>query len=474
MTALSPTRAAAPGLGWAGILRLGLVQTALGAIVVLTTSTLNRVMVVELALPAMLPGLLVGLHYAIEVLRPRWGYGSDMGGRRTPWIVGGMAVLALGGTGAAASTALMASHTALGIAAAIASFLMIGAGVGAAGTALLALLATRTAPGRRAAAASIVWIMMIAGFAVTTALASGFLEPFSLERLVAVTATVSALAFTLSLLAVWGMEPPAARAAPMTEADGAKPPFRQALREVWADPEARRFAVFVAISMLAYNTQDLILEPFAGSVFGMTPAESTRLSSTQHQGVLIGMILVALFGSAIRRGKAGTLKLWIVGGCTASAVAIAAIGFGGFVGPSFPLAGAVFALGAANGAFAVAAIASMMALAGAGGHRREGTRLGVWGAAQAAAFGLGGFVGTVLIDLARSALPSDEIAYASVFAIEAVLFLIAAKLALSLANPALVAAAPTPRHPDPTPVPTPAPPMPEPAARFGLAGGAGD
>src|SRR5262249_43095626 len=84
-------------LSWFGIVRLGLVQTALGAVVVLTTSTLNRVMVVELALPAMLPGLLVGIHYALQVLRPRLGYGSDLGGRRVPWIVGGMAVLSGGG-----------------------------------------------------------------------------------------------------------------------------------------------------------------------------------------------------------------------------------------------------------------------------------------------------------------------------------------------------------------------------------------
>ncbi len=42
-------------LTWSQIIRLGLVQTALGAIVVLTTSTVNRIMVIELALPAMLP-----------------------------------------------------------------------------------------------------------------------------------------------------------------------------------------------------------------------------------------------------------------------------------------------------------------------------------------------------------------------------------------------------------------------------------
>ena len=96
-------------LGWSGIFRLGLVQAMLGAVVVLTTSTLNRVMVVELALPALLPGLLVALHYAVQMTRPRMGYGSDLGQRRTPWIVGGMAVLALGGFGGAVATAWMAT-----------------------------------------------------------------------------------------------------------------------------------------------------------------------------------------------------------------------------------------------------------------------------------------------------------------------------------------------------------------------------
>ena len=65
---------------WRSIFRMGLVQTALGSIVVLTTSTMNRVMVVELALPAMLPGALVALHFAVQMLRPRLGYGSDDGG----------------------------------------------------------------------------------------------------------------------------------------------------------------------------------------------------------------------------------------------------------------------------------------------------------------------------------------------------------------------------------------------------------
>ncbi len=67
------SNASGTGLGWLGIARLGLVQSSLGAIVVLTTSTINRVMIVELSLLAVIPGLLVAWHYALQVLRPRWG-----------------------------------------------------------------------------------------------------------------------------------------------------------------------------------------------------------------------------------------------------------------------------------------------------------------------------------------------------------------------------------------------------------------
>ena len=81
-------------LSWFQIVRLGLVQMCLGSIVVLTTSTLNRLMVVELSLAAVVPGMLVALHYGIQLSRPTWGFASDAGGQRTRWIVGGMVALA--------------------------------------------------------------------------------------------------------------------------------------------------------------------------------------------------------------------------------------------------------------------------------------------------------------------------------------------------------------------------------------------
>jgi MFS transporter, BCD family, chlorophyll transporter len=413
--------------GWTAILRLGLVQACLGSIVVLTTSTLNRVMVVELALPALLPGVLVALHYLVQVVRPRMGFGADVGGRCTPWILGGIGTLAVGGVGAAAATAWMGTHPVAGIAASVLAFALIGIGVSASGTSLLVLLAKRVEPKRRGAAAAVVWLMMIAGFAVTATLAGAQLDPYSPRRLIEVTLTVSLIAFLTAFLAMLGLE-----TGPVVRESAASPektPFRGALAQVWAEPAARRFTVFVFISMLAFSSQDLILEPFAGSVFGMTPGASTQLSGVQHAGVFIGMVAVAMATNGVRGYRLGSLRAWMVGGCLASALALAGLSLAGLVGQIWPLRETVFLLGVANGAFSIAAIGSMMGLAGEGRGSREGTRMGLWGGAQAIAFGLGGLIGTGASDLSRWLIGSSGAAYAAVFAVEAALFVLSAVLA---------------------------------------------
>ena len=413
--------------GWLGIARFGLVQAALGAIVVLTTSTINRVMIVELALPAMVPGLLVTWHYALQVLRPSWGHGSDKGGRRTPWIIAGMGTLALGGFGAALSVHLMAQDMLLGSIAAIVSFTLIGAGVGAAGTSLLVLLASQVEEARRPAAATIVWIMMIAGFIVTAATAGHFLDPFSTERLMVVAACICAGAFLLTLIAVRGLE--SDRVIVKKAAD--KVPFREAIAQVWDDRTARRFAIFIFVSMLAYSAQDLILEPFAGLVFGLTPGQSTSLSGVQNSGVLLGMVLVGVASTLAPRLM--SLRNWTVLGCLGSALALVGLVAAAQVGPGWPLKPSVFALGFCNGVFAVAAIGSMFNMAN-DGTSREGVRLGLFGASQAIAFGIGGFAGTVLADVSRLVLGSPVMAYATVFAVEACFFIAAALLAAAVGN----------------------------------------
>jgi BCD family chlorophyll transporter-like MFS transporter len=405
------------------------VQSAIGAIVMLATSLLNRVMVVEYALPAALPAGLVAWHYAVQLSRPVWGHGSDRGRRRTPWIVLGMATLATGVVVAIAALGLIAGRSGWGLPLAILAFSMIGAGVGAAGTSLLALLAMRVAPERRAAAASITWIMMITGIVVTAGVAGALIDPFSLPRLAKVVSGVAGGAFLVAMLGVWGVEGRQALV-PAFATRAPTPKFAVALRQMMADDDARRFTVFVFLSMFAYSMQELILEPFAGLLFAFTPGQSTQLAGVLHAGVLGGMILVGVGGSAVGKRTLEGMRLWIVGGCIGSALALAGLVLAARTGPGWPLAANIAALGVANGVFAVAAIGAMMGLAGADGGNREGMRMGVWGAAQAAAFALGGLMGAVGLDLGRALIGSVPRTFMIVFAVQALMFVVAASLAL--------------------------------------------
>jgi len=420
-------------LGWFGIVRLGLVQSAIGAIVMLSTSLLNRVMVVEYALPAALPAGLVAWHYAVQMSRPVWGHGSDRGARRTPWIVLGMATLALGAATAIGALGLLAAHAVWGMPLAILAYSLIGAGVGAAGTSLLALLATRVAPERRAAAASITWIMMIVGIVLTAGVAGALLDPFSLTRLARVVITIAGTAFLIAMLGVWGIEGRTALAQIAAQRPD-RPRFADALRQMMADRDARRFTAFVFLSMSAYSMQELILEPFAGLLFGFTPGQSTQLGGIQHAGVLGGMILVGVGGSVIGKRTPEAMRLWIVSGCAGSALMLVGLILAARVGPGWPLAANIALLGLANGVFAVAAIGAMMGLAGADGGNREGIRMGVWGAAQAIAFAVGGLIGAVGLDLGRALIGSTSQTFMIVFAAQALLFLAAASLALRSAG----------------------------------------
>ncbi|GLR47761.1 MFS transporter [Sphingomonas astaxanthinifaciens] len=413
--------------GWGVILRLGTVQAAIGAMVMLATSLLNRVMVVELGLAAAIPAGLVAWHYAVQLSRPLSGHASDRTGRRTPWIVAGMSLLALGSLIAVEAVAALPVGAASQLTTLVLGFTMIGLGVGAAGTALLALLAAAVPPDRRAAAAATTWIMMVAGIAVAAGVAGSLLQPFTFDRLVVVAGGLVAIALDAALAAIVRLERGITVAEPRPAV-----PFGSALHEVRRDREAVRFTLFVFLSMLAYSMQDLILEPFTGLVFGAAPGQSTQYAGVQHGGILIGMVLAGLGGGRARRRWGLSLQWWTVGGCLGSAIALAGLAGSALAGPPWPIAGNIFLLGLMNGIFAAAAIGAMMELAGTDGSARAGVRMGVWGAAQAFAFGTGGLLGAVITDIARRLLGHDGQAFALTFAGEAGLFLVAALFAVRL------------------------------------------
>jgi len=425
------------GFGWLAIIRIGLVQAAIGALVMLATTVLNRVMVVELALAAAIPAGLVAWHYGVQLARPLWGHASDRGGRRTAWIVGGVGLLGLGGLLATQATIWMASAFAPALALAVLAYALIGAGVGAGGTSALALLASGVAPQRRAAAAALTWIMMVAGIVASAISVGQLLKPFSFTRLLLVAGGLALVMVLVAALATFRLERQAGRFGPAA-ADAPAPAFAAALAEIWHEPAARRFTIFIFVSMIAFSMQDLILEPFAGLVFGLAPGESTQLGGQHQGGILVGMILTGIGGSAFSGKRPDGLRAWVIGGCLVSALGLGALGLAAVSGPPWPLGLNVFVLGLGNGVFAVAAIGTMMGLAGAGKTTREGVRMGVWGASQAIAFGLGGLSGDLGVDLARRALGAAGPAFQLVFAIEASAFVLAALLAVRATGSAAI------------------------------------
>ena len=205
-----------------------------------------------------------------------------------------------------------------------------------------------------------------------------------------------------------------------------------ALKGVWQDDRARRLAIFVFVSMIAFSAQDLILEPYGARVYDMTVAETTKMAGMQHQGVFLGMVLAAVCLSGFRLG---TVRGWVVAGCIGSAGALVAIAVGGFVGA--PITPLVMLLGLMNGVFAVAAIGEMMGLAAerSGPAESTGTRMGVSAPRRPRPSGIGGFLGALAADIARAAVSTPETAYGMVFGLEACVFLVAAFLATRIAAP---------------------------------------
>ena len=204
------------------------------------------------------------------------------------------------------------------------------------------------------------------------------------------------------------------------------------LMEIWVEPKSRLFTIFVAVSMTAYFMQELILEPYAGIVFSLSPGQTTSLSGIQNGGVFFGMLAV---GISVSGFKIGSLRIWVFSGCIGSALSLIAISGFAYYDFGLPVSLPIAFLGFFNGAFAVGAIGSMMQLAGSGKLNREGTRMGLWGASQAIAAGFGGLLGTILVDILRLFFINPADAFGLVFSFEAILFILAAVMSLRIINP---------------------------------------
>lgn len=409
------------------LLRLSLFQISVGMAVVLLTGTLNRVMIVELAVPTWLVASMVSLPLLFAPLRVLIGFRSDvhrsyLGWRRVPYIWFG-SLLQFGGLAIMPFALLVLSgdtHAPLpsyvGQLGAALAFLMLGAGLHTTQTAGLALATDLATPENRPRVVALLYVMLLLGMVASALLFGVLLDAFSQLRLIQVIQGAAVITMLLNMVALWKQE---ARNPQLTAPSRPRPSFADSWKVFAADGRASRLLVTVGLGTAAFSMQDILLEPYGGQVLALSVSATTMLTALLAGGTLVGFALAA---AALGRGW-DPYRL-AAAGALAGIFAFAAVIFSAPVtSPLLFRAGAAL-IGFGGGLFAVGTLIAAMEQA-EDGH--AGLALGAWGSVQATAAGLaiaaGGGLRDVISALASEgalgpALTGEAVGYNAVYAIE--------------------------------------------------------
>ena len=408
------------------LLRLSLFQVSVGMTAVLLSGTLNRVMIVELGVPAWLVALMIALPLVFAPLRALIGHRSDhhrsvLGWRRVPYIWIGT-LLQFGGLALLPFALLLMSRpdvAAAGTVAALIAFLMTGAGLHTAQTAGLALATDLAPEDARPRAVALLYVMLLVGMVVSAFAIGAVLKDFTPTRLIQVVQGVGMLTFVFNLIALWKQEPRRAAAIVLAEP---RTSFRDSWASFTADASTRRLLVVVGLGAAAFSMQDVLLEPYGGEVLGISVGGTTELTGLWALGNLLG------FAYAARQLGAGGDPHRIAGlGGVVGVFAFVAVLFAApLAAPALLYLGAAL-IGLGAGLFMVGTLTAAMALSRGG---KSGIALGAWGAVQATAAGLAIAIGGIARDLIGGAAVSGELGttlayratgYGSVYVFEIVL-----------------------------------------------------
>jgi BCD family chlorophyll transporter-like MFS transporter len=288
------------------ILKLGLFHIGSAMIDLLAFSVWNRVMIVELGLPATPVGLVLTLHNFLAPLLVWGGYLSDVrplaGLRRLPYALGGRLLMVAPFPLLPLIAWSIASGASWGWSVAFIAFVLYGIGRAISGTAFLALIHDVAPAEQRGRAVGIVWTMLITGFAVVPILYARLLpvyDPAAVQKLFLVAPTIATALFFISL---WGEEKRQPAAAATRQP--APAPLRRTLAAVWNNTGTRVFAAFLLISALFIFAYDQILEPFGGDVFSLPENMKARLpASAAHQATLPAASAASGRASSLRSRK---------------------------------------------------------------------------------------------------------------------------------------------------------------------------
>lgn len=417
------------------LLRLSLFQVTVGMALVLLVGTLNRVMIVELSVPASLVAIMISLPLVFAPFRTLIGFKSDthksaFGWRRVPFIwkgtllqFGGFAImpfalLVLSGYGESYDAPIWVGHGSAALA-----FLLVGAGVHMVQTVGLALATDLVPQEDQPKVVGLMYVMLLVGMIISALIFGWLLTDYTPGRLIQVIQGAAVVTIVLNVIAMWKQEGRNRERANSTEPS---PRFWDEWNKLISGTGAKRLLLVIALGTMGFGMADVLLEPYGGHVLGLTVAETTRLTAVLAVGGLFGF---ALASRVLGRGM-DPIQVALYGAL------VGVPGFGAIIFAAPGQAPWLFVLGTlvvgfGAGLFGHGTLTSTMRRAP---KEQVGLALGVWGAVQATAAGLAIAIGGGIRDvvLAMPGGGAAETPYVVVFGFEMVLLILALVAVLPL------------------------------------------
>ena len=421
--------AATPDLPLSRLLRLSLFQVSVGMALVLLVGTLNRVMIVELKVPASLVGIMISLPLIFAPFRALIGFRSDthksaLGWKRVPFMYRG-AMIQFGGLAIMPVALLVLAHEGqaadapawVGYLGAGAAFLLVGAGLHTIQTVGLALATDLATVESQPKVVGLMYVMLLFGMIVSALGFGAFLSDFNHARLVQVIQGSAVATILLNGIALWKMEGRGRASKARTESEAIN--FRESWQRFTQGGQVVRRLVVVGLGTMAFSMEDVLLEPYGGQVLNLSVGDTTKLTAALAIGGLLG------FGLASRVLSRGADPFRMANfGALVGVPAFAAVILADPLGSSLLFGMGTLFIGFGAGLFGHGTLTATMNLAP--DHQR-GLALGSWGAVQASAAGVAIALGGIIRDLVAHHGPHGTIGaaapYDCVFGLEIALLL---------------------------------------------------
>lgn len=396
--------------------QLGLIHLAVAMTLVPINSTLNRVMIKELAFSATLVAVLASLPYFLSPIQVFIGSISDrnpiFGWHRTPYIAAGLVFCVLGVILSPLAAFLLAENFVIGLMFGLVAFGAWGMGFNFATVAYFSLATDLSGEKQRGRTISVMFFMMIIGIIATSLLLSRLVDPYSPEALIRSFRIVGIVALVLGFIGLIKLEK---RNRVDQRQVGDRYSWRVLAGTIIENKQATIFFVYLIILLIALLGQDILLEPFGGEAFGMAVTDTTRITSIWGAFTLVALLLAGILE---RKVSKRTIAFWGGGVALVGFIFIAASGV--LVNISLFYTGVVL-LGTGTGLSTVSNLSLMLDMTTA---TKVGLFIGAWGMANAASRLIGSLLSGVVRDILTQVLQDPILAYVSVFSILALLLLI--------------------------------------------------